>query len=106
MAKKGESQRRNPLASPGGGDLDPAVRAQLRQSAVRKGETEKITIRHVPIELSERIRQIAQNESGSIRAFSDVALALLERGLEAYEAGELEFVTRTVVVRTGVQRKK
>jgi hypothetical protein len=105
MAKKSETARRNPLAG-GGQELDPAVRAQLKQKAVRKGETEKITISHVPIELSERIRGIAQSESGSVRAFSDVAVALLEHGLEAYEAGQLELVTRTVVVRTGVQRKK
>jgi hypothetical protein len=93
--------RRNPFAGAGGQDLDPAVRRQLKAAAVKQGDTEKVTIRGVPVEVSERIRQIAQEESnGRHNAFSEVAVAMLQHALDDYEAGRFKLKSEPVVVRT------
>ena len=101
---KAEGGRRNPFVGAGGQELDPAVRQQLKSAAIKKGETEKITIRGVPVELSERIRQIAQEESGGLRAFSEVAVAMLEHARAEYDAGRLKLKSEPVVMRTRIVR--
>ncbi len=86
---------RNPLARPGSGqNLDPAVAATLQHEAIKQGETVKLTLRGVPVDLVLRIKQIASNEVGVGKdrqsGVSDVAVALLEEGLDAFDHGRLK----------------
>ena len=108
MAKKKTSTTlaRNPLATPGGQKLDPAVRAVIAQAAVRRGGDIKTTIR-LPVELANRIYQVAEQETGNKkRGFSNIVVAFLEEGLEAYDAGRLKLRREPVVVQERVVRQK
>jgi hypothetical protein len=88
---------RNPLAAPGGQELDPAVRAVIMAGAIRRGDKRKVTI-WLPVEVYERIRALAINEGGSVKAFSDLSRVLLEHGLADYDAGNLKLKAEPVVL--------
>ena len=94
---------RNPLATPGGQDLDPAVRAVIKAAAIKHGEVEKVTFR-LPVELTERLRQIAVKEGGSQKALSDVACVMIEEAVAQYDAGQLHFKKEPVVFRQRLAR--
>lgn len=74
--------------------VDPEVQRILNEALVRKGRSRKwerkyptISFRHWPPSIKKRINKIARDLQ--VPAY-EVARVLMERGLEAYDAGELE----------------
>jgi hypothetical protein len=72
-----------------------STRSRDGERKQRAGSMKTVTYRHIPEELRDRIKEIAEEHQVRV---DDVARAMLEYALADFEAGELQF---TPILKTG-----